>query len=119
LQITVTDLQPAGTTTRFVVIFADQSPAFVNVTGLVDLMVENEDIINSIVMVASDGSSAPVTIEKEVGQWVVRLDAEDHNDAVLLESVEYADDEMIHREVYVPGFADEAVPFFTAESMRR
>jgi len=115
LSITLTDAQPQETGhSRYAVIFTDQSPAFVNVDGLVDL--STDENIAAIVMVASDGTSAPVTIDKEDdGIWYIRLQGQDD----ILETVQYGDDdEQLGRDLFVPGFADEAVPYFTVESMR-
>jgi hypothetical protein len=116
--ITVTDRQPPEFAhTRYVILYTDDAPAFTNIDGLVDH--GGDENIAAIVMVASDATSTPVTIEKEDGVWTVRADADHGDPEIILEAVEYGDnDEQLNRDVYVPGFLDESVPYFTEMSMR-
>lgn len=101
---------PEQNHTRYLVLYPD-SVAVTTITGLVDLIIADEDEGRiGIVVISSDCSSEAIQIEREDdGTWIV---TQSSNPGHVIEEIRWDGDDVVHHEVYTPGFTGTQVPYF-------
>lgn len=102
--------------TRYILVIGE-APALVNIHGLVTQTNDSTEDVRTILLLTSDGVTAPVQVEGDNrGKYfVVLLGTE-----TVVEEIQYArdcegePDYVTYREVFVNGFTTDEVPVFVA-----